>query len=166
AHDFTGGGESADIRMGTLSKAVGSYGGYVCGSKTLVDYLKTAARSLIYSTGLPPATVAASIAALKVMQREPELAQKPLQHARLFTSLLGMKEAESAIVPVILRDSEKALAASALLEERGFLVAAIRPPTVPEHTARLRFAFSALHEESQIEAVAEIIREQGWICAP
>ncbi len=147
------------IEMGTLSKAVGSYGGYVCGSKTLVEYLKTAARSLIYSTALPPATVAASIAALKMMAKEPELLAKPLQHARHFTALLGMKPAQSAIVPVILKDNDKVLAASALLEEKGFLVAAIRPPTVPEHTARLRFAFSALHEAAQIEAVANIVKE-------
>ena len=149
--------------MGTLSKAAGSYGGYICGSKTLTDYLKTAARSVIYSTALPPATVAASIAALTIMAEQPELVEKPLKNARLFTSLLGIKEAESAIVPVILKDNDKTLAASALLEERGFLVAAIRPPTVPEHTARLRFAFSALHEVSQIEAVAKIVKEQEWI---
>jgi 8-amino-7-oxononanoate synthase len=154
------------IQMGTLSKAAGSYGGYVCGSQTLIDYLKTAARSLIYSTGLPPASVAASIAAINIMQAQPELCAMPLAHARYFTSLLGMPQAQSAIVPLIVRDSDKALAASKILEENGFLVAAIRPPTVPENTARLRFAFSALHEKSQIEAVAKIIKEQGWLCAP
>lgn len=147
--------------MGTLSKAVGSYGGYICGSRTLIDYLKTSARSLIYSTALPPMAVAASIAALKIMAEEPELAAKPLRNARHFTSLLGMEAAQSAIVPVMLKDNDKALAASAMLEERGFLVAAIRPPTVPEYTARLRFAFSALHTPEQIEAVGGIVREQG-----
>jgi len=151
------------IEMGTLSKAVGSYGGYVCGSATLIEYVKTTARSVIYSTGLPPATVAASIAALRIMKNDPALVAKPLENARHFTSLLGMEPAQSAIVPVILKENDKALAASKLLEERGFLVAAIRPPTVPEHTARLRFAFSALHETAQIEAVAAIIKEQGWV---
>jgi len=154
----------ADIQMGTLSKAAGSYGGYVCGSKTLVDYLKTAARTLIYSTALPPAVVAASIAALKIMESEPELVAKPLQNAKYFTQILELPEAESAIVPVVLKENEKALAAAKLLEEKGFLVAAIRPPTVPENTARLRFAFSALHTREQIEAVAEIIKTQGWLC--
>ena len=125
--------------------------------------LKTASRSLIYSTGLPPASVAASIAALKIIAREPALVKKPLQNARYFTSLLGIKEAESAIVPLMLQENDRALAASALLEDRGFLVAAIRPPTVPEFTARLRFAFSALHEKAQIETVANIIKEQGWL---
>jgi len=153
----------ADVEMGTLSKAAGSYGGYVCGSATLVDYLKNAARSLIYSTALPPAVVAASIAALGIMQKDKTLTKKPLEHAQHFTSLLGINAAGSAIVPVVLKESEKAIKASELLEERGFLVTAIRPPTVPENTARLRFAFSALHEKSQIEDVAKIIREQGWL---
>ncbi|MDE3038478.1 MAG: 8-amino-7-oxononanoate synthase [Pseudomonadota bacterium] len=156
------GGEGV-IQMGTLSKAAGSYGGYVCGSEALVEYLKNAARSLIYSTGLPPATVAASLAALEIMADEPELVKKPLENARMFTSLLGMKEAQSAIVPLVLKENDKALAAANLLEERGFLVSAIRPPTVPEHTARLRFAFSALHTTEQIEAVAKIVKEQGWL---
>lgn len=151
------------IQMGTLSKAIGSYGGYVCGSHILVGYLKATARSLIYSTGLPPAAVAAALESLHVIKEEPELTEKPLVHARYFTTLMGMKEAQSAIVPLILKDNDKALAASALLEEKGFLVSAIRPPTVPEHTARLRFAFSALHEKSQIDAVVDVIKGQGWV---
>lgn len=153
----------AEVQMGTLSKAAGSYGGYVCGSKALIDYLKTAARSLVYSTALPPATLAASIAALRIMKAQPELVQQPLQHAKHFTSLLGLPVAQSAIVPVILKENDKALAASKYLEERGFLVSAIRPPTVPENTARLRFTFSALHETKDIEAVAAIIKERGWL---
>jgi 8-amino-7-oxononanoate synthase len=154
----------AHIMMGTFSKAAASYGGYVCGSKTLVEYLHTAARSLIYSTGLPPATLAASIAALRVMKSDPKLCAKPLENARHFTGLLEMKEAESAIVPVILKENDKALAASELLEKRGYLVSAIRPPTVPEHTARLRFAFSALHEKKHIEDVASILKSEGFVC--
>lgn len=155
-----------DIQMGTFSKAAGSYGGYVCGSKALTDYLKTAARSLVFSTGLPPAAIAASIAALKIIARDPELVARPLKHAHAFTSLLGLPPAMSAIVPVILKENEKALAASRLLEERGFLVAAIRPPTVPEGTARLRFAFSALHEPDHIEKIASLVKQQGWVCEP
>ena len=134
----------------------------MCGAQALIDYIKTSARSLIYSTGLPPSAVAASIAALAVMQKDSERCKKPLRHAQHFTSLLGMEAAGSAIVPVILKEADKALAASALLEEKGFLVSAIRPPTVPEHMARLRFAFSALHEDAQVEAVAKIIKGQGW----
>jgi 8-amino-7-oxononanoate synthase len=157
-------GPAADIQMGTLSKAAGSYGGYICGSQELIDYLKTAARSLIFSTALPPATVAASIAAVDIIASDAELTKRPLANAQYFTSLLGIKEAESAIVPIVLKENDKAVAASALLEEQGFLVTAIRPPTVPENTARLRFAFSALHEKSQIKAVAAIVKQQGWAC--
>jgi 8-amino-7-oxononanoate synthase len=153
----------ADIQMGTLSKAAGSYGGYVCGSRVLVDYLKTAARSLVYSTGLPPATVAASAAALGIMAREPQHMEKALGNARYFTSLLELPEAQSTIVPLMLNENDKAMAASAALEAQGFLVAAIRPPTVPEHTARLRFTFSAAHEHGQIEQVAGICRANGWL---
>ena len=154
----------ADIQMGTLSKGAGSYGGYVCGSEVLVDYLKTAARSFIYSTGLPPADIAASIAAINIIETDKTLGEKPLNNARLFTSLLGMEPAQSAIVPIIIGESEKALQASKMLEEKGFLVAAIRTPTVPEGTARLRIAFSALHEKSDIEALAGIIKSEGWPC--
>jgi len=157
----------ANIQMGTLSKAAGSYGGYVCGSKTLIEYLKTAARSVIYSTGLPPATVAASLAAIKIMGLQPKLAEKALANARHFTSLMGLEKAESAIVPVVVKETERALKLATALEERGFLVVPIRPPTVPENTARLRFAFSALHEKSQIEAVAKILQKEGLpLCEP
>lgn len=149
----------ATIQMGTISKAVGSYGGYVCGSKTLVDYLKNAARSLVFSTGLPPATLAASIEALKIMHAEPELCQKPLENARLFAGILGLPEAESSIVPLIVGENEKAMQASARLAENGFLVSAIRPPTVPENTARLRFTFSALHTQQQIESLCAVVKE-------
>ena len=151
------------IQMGTLSKALGTYGGYVCGSQILIDYLVSAARSLVFSTGLPPASVAASIAALKIIEQEPQRAEKALQNAQYFCEVLGLPAAQSTIVPLVLKENDKALAASALLAERGFLVSAIRPPTVPENTARLRFTFSALHTREQIEQVAVIIREQGWL---
>lgn len=156
-------GMTNTIKMGTLSKAAGSYGGYVCGSKILVEYLKNAARSLVFSTGLSPASLAASIASLQIMQSEPELLQKPLQNARLFTQILGLPEAQSAIVPMIIGDNEKAVEASKILAENGFLVAAIRPPTVPENTARLRFTFSALHSRNQIEKLCAVIQKQGWL---
>jgi 8-amino-7-oxononanoate synthase len=153
---------SADIQMGTLSKGAGVYGGYVCGSQVLIDYLKTAARSLVFSTGLPPAALACAHAAVSIIADETELVAQPLANARQFTSMLGLEVAQSAIVPLMFKENEKAMEASALLEDRGFLVAAIRPPTVPENTARLRFAFSALHEPEHIEEVVAIIKEQGW----
>ena len=153
----------ADIQMGTLSKGAGVYGGYVCGSLTLIDFLKTSARSLVFSTALPPSVLASATAAMHIIEDDAQLVAKPLANARHFTSLLGLEVAQSAIVPLIMQDNEKALAASRLLEEKGFLVAAIRPPTVPENTARLRFAFSALHEKEHIEQLVSIIKEQGWV---
>ena len=156
-------GMTNTIKMGTLSKAAGSYGGYVCGSNTLIEYLKNAARSVVFSTALPPASLAASIEAIKIMRSEPERLQKPLENAKLFTQILGVPEAQSAIVPLILGENDKAVAASALLAENGFLVAAIRPPTVPENTARLRFTFSALHTKEQIKKLCSIIKKQGWV---
>lgn len=151
------------IQMGTLSKAAGSYGGYVCGTALLVDYIKTSARSLIYSTALPPATLAASIAALDIIKHDKTLYKKPLEHAQHFTSLLNLPAAHSAIVPVAVKDSAQALELSQKLEAQGFLVAAIRPPTVP--SARLRFTFSALHTSEQVEAVAALLKKMGVPCA-
>ena len=144
----------APLAMGTLSKALGSYGGYCCASRPVVDLLKTRARPLIYSTALPPASVAAAAAALDIIAAEPELARAPLAKARLFTGAMGLPEAQSAIVPLVLGSAEAALAASARLEEAGFLVVAIRPPTVPPGTARLRLAFCAGHDEADVARLA------------
>ena len=145
------------LHLGTLSKAIGGYGGYLCASRPVIDLIKTRARSLIYSTGLPPATLAAASAALDVIAEDPELAGTPLRKARLFTERLGLAPAESPIVPLILGEPEAALAASEQLAEAGFLVTAIRPPTVAPGTARLRFAFSASHEDEDIERLAATI---------
>lgn len=155
----------ADIQMGTLSKSLGSYGGYVCGSEALVDYLKNAARSLIFSTALPPAALASAIEALAIVQAQPQLVAQPLQRAQRFTALLGLEVAQSAIVPLVLKENDKTLAAARELEEAGYLVAAIRPPTVPEGSARLRFAFSALHDMADVEHVATLIQQKEWLCA-
>jgi 8-amino-7-oxononanoate synthase len=145
------------LQMGTLSKAVGGYGGYLCASAPVVDLVKTRARTLVYTTGLPPATVAGAIAALEVIESAPELAARPLAKARLFCARLGLAPAESAIVPILLGAAEAALAASAALAEEGFLVAAIRPPTVPAGTARLRLAFTAAHPDAEILRLADAI---------
>ena len=148
------------LQMGTLSKAIGSYGGYLCASEAVIDLIRTRARTLIYSTALPPASVAASKAALEIIKNNPELTKIPLQNAKIFTSILGLDEAKSPIVPLILGDSESAINASKILENSGYLVTAIRPPTVPHGTARLRFAFSANHKVSDIEKIAEITKEK------
>lgn len=155
----------ADIQMGTLSKAAGSYGGYVAGSGALIDHLINSARSLIFSTALPPATVAASHAAITYMTNNPDKVAKPLEKAQYFTKIMGMPNATSAIVPLILEENEKALRAAQELKDAGFLVAAIRPPTVPHNKARLRFAFSAMHSNEQIEALVSCLKNKGITCA-
>jgi len=152
-------GHDVPLQMGTLSKALGSYGGYVCASASVIDYLKTRARTLVYSTALPPATVAAAIIALEIVESEPERVKEPLRKAQLFTSLMQLPQAISSIVPVIVGDSQRALALSQKLEARGFLVGAIRPPTVPLGTSRLRVTFSAAHEDDDIRALAHVMRE-------
>ena len=146
------------LQMGTLSKAMGSYGGYLCASQSVIDLVRTRARTFIYSTGLPPAAVAASIAALDLIARDPDLVNAPIENAQVFTSRLGLPTPQSSIVPVILGDPKRALTASTLLEDEGFLVTAIRPPTVPDGTARLRFTFSAAHEEKDLIRLADTVR--------
>lgn len=138
------------LQMGTLSKAIGSYGGYLCASQPVIDLMKTRARTFVYSTGLPPASAAAAIAALEIIEADPELTARPLAKARLFTSRLALPEAESPIVPIIVGSAEAALEAAQKLAAEGFLVVPIRPPTVPVGTARLRFAFTAGHADDDI----------------
>jgi 8-amino-7-oxononanoate synthase len=147
----------APIQMGTLSKSAGAYGGYVAGPKNFVDLLASRARTFVYATGLPPGVLAAALAALEVMEAEPELGAKARASARLFGSLIGRSDVASAIVPVRYGEADAAMRASAALAEQGFLVTAIRPPTVPEGTARLRFTFSARHTDSDIRRLATLV---------
>jgi 8-amino-7-oxononanoate synthase len=151
--------------MGTLSMAIGGYGGYLCASRAVIDLIKTRARTLVYSTALPPAMAAAAIAALTIIESQPELTAKPLAKARAFTSRLSLPEAQSPIVPLVLGEPEAALQASKKLAEEGFLVTPIRPPTVPAGTARLRFAFTALHPDEEIARLADAVRALV-ACAP
>lgn len=160
---FAGGGGAqarcdVPLQMGTLSKAVGGYGGYLCASRAVIDLMRTRARTFIYSTGLPPSVVAAASAALDVIERDPAYAAEPLRKARLFARALNLPEAQSAIVPMIVGETNAALAASELLRDEGFLVVAIRPPTVPAGTARLRFAFTAQHADTDIARLADVVR--------
>jgi len=148
------------LQMGTLSKAIGSYGGYLCASRPVVDLIRNRARTLIYSTGLPPACVAAAIAALDLIEREQDYAATPLRKAKMFTRRVGLAEAQSPIVPVIIGDEEATLAASRMLVEEGYFSAAIRPPSVPAGTARLRLTFTAKHSDQAIERLADIVRDK------
>jgi 8-amino-7-oxononanoate synthase len=148
------------LQMGTLSKAIGGYGGYLCASTAVIELIHNRARTFVYSTGLPPATVAAAIAALDLIVREPDYAALPLAKAKAFTQRVGLPEAQSTIVPLVIGEADAALAASQALEAEGFLVVAIRPPTVPAGTARLRFTFTAGHPDAEIERLAGIVRSR------
>jgi len=158
----TSDGVKADVplQMGTLSKAIGAYGGYLCASASVIELIHNRARSFVYSTGLPPAMVAAAAAALDLIEADPAYAALPLAKARSFTRRVGLPEAQSPIVPLIVGEAQAALQASRLLEAEGFLVIAIRPPTVAAGTARLRFAFTAQHPDEEIKRLADIVRDR------
>jgi 8-amino-7-oxononanoate synthase len=153
-------GVNIDLQMGTLSKALGSYGGYLCASRAVIDLIATRARTLIYSTALPPANAAAALAALDLIEADPALAARPLAKAQRFTRACNLPLAQSPIVPLLLGAETAALEAQQILEREGFLAIAIRPPTVPPGTARLRLAFTAGHDDGDIVRLAALVRER------
>lgn len=145
------------LQMGTLSKAVGAYGGYLCASSPVVELVANRARSFVYSTGLPPGTVAAATAALDIIASDTERTARPLMLAQRFTDGVGLPRAESPIVSWPLETAERALAASRALADAGFFAPAIRPPTVPAGTARVRLAFSAAHTDGDVAQLADAV---------
>jgi len=152
-----------DISMGTLSKALGSEGGFVCGSRLLIDYLRNVSRPFIFSTAPGAPAMAAAQAALEVLEAEPERVVRLRENAAFFLAELGRRgiaaQSDSAIVPILVGDERAALAASAELERAGFLVPAIRYPTVARGTARLRVAIMSAHTPDQLRRAAqEIVR--------
>ncbi|HVY64349.1 MAG TPA: aminotransferase class I/II-fold pyridoxal phosphate-dependent enzyme [Gammaproteobacteria bacterium] len=146
------------LQMGTLSKAVGGYGGYLCASRSVCELVRNRARTFVYSTGLPPGVVAAASRALDVIASDHALVERPLARARAFTAALHLPPAVSPIVSLVLGGAEHTLHASEALRRAGFLVAAIRPPTVPPGTSRLRVTFSAAHTSAQVAALAGAVR--------
>jgi 7-keto-8-aminopelargonate synthetase-like enzyme len=152
--------ERVEIVMGTLSKALGSVGGYVAGSRTLIDWLTNRARSFIYSTALPPGVIAASRAAVALARGSEGAGLRGRLWGRIARFHAGLPErwkqhacSTSAIQPLICGEAAAALAMSATLRERGFLIPAIRYPTVPRGSARLRVALSAAHADKDIDAL-------------
>jgi 8-amino-7-oxononanoate synthase len=149
-----------DVRMGTLGKALGSFGAYVVGSAALCDALLNRARSLVFSTALPACVCAAAQEGVAICRDDAELRAKLWRNIRRFADGTRV-EARSAIFPVLFGEPERALEASRRLRERGLLVKAIRPPTVPEGTSRLRFALAAGHTRGQIDLALECLRQLG-----
>lgn len=152
----------APLRLATLGKALGGYGAIIAGAADLVDHLAETARPYLYTTALPPAQAAASLAAVKLARREHwrrerlrELVQR--FRARAASHGLQLLPSETPIQPVLCGSNARALALSAALERAGYWVAAIRPPTVPEGQARLRVTFTAAHEPAQADALADAL---------
>ena len=138
------------IQMGTLSKAVGGLGGYVAGSAVLIDFLINRARSFIFTTGLPPATLAGASAAIDVIRSTPELRQRLLSNALLLKNALlergfQLLPSQTQILPLMLGAVEVASEFAEALLSHGVYAPAIRPPTVPEGTSRLRLSVMASH---------------------
>ena len=158
-------GEKLDvpIMMGTLSKALGSYGGVVSGSSTLIDFLINRARALIYTTSPSAPAIAAAMKALDIINDTPFLPQSPMTKAKIFTEALGLPDPQSAIVPIILGNEKRALHAQSVLEDEGFLVGAMRPPTVPHGTSRLRITFNAQIGDEDVIALAHTINKKGLL---
>ena len=150
--------EKPDVLMGTLSKALASEGGYVCGSRLLINYLKNTARSFIFSTSQSPANLAAASAALQLLQEEPERCARLQENVRVFCAALaehGVEaRSETAIVPLIVGEESLAVKIAKDLERQGILVSAIRYPTVAKGAARLRVALAATHTEEELKSAA------------
>jgi 8-amino-7-oxononanoate synthase len=149
--------KSVAVRVGTLSKAIGAVGGFVSGSRTLIDWLWNRARPQIFSTAAPPAGCAAACAALDIIETQPALRERLLvlsQQLRDGVRQLGLETIASGsgpIVPVLLNDAPLAVRVAEALEQQGFFVGVMRPPSVPNESPRLRITVSAAHEPQMIE---------------
>lgn len=154
------------IRMGTLSKALGGIGGFVVGSTTLCTFLRNHARSAIYTTALPPAAAAGAIAAIDLVAQEPWRRASVLARAQELADLLrqgGLDVAtpQTPILPVVVGEAAEALQLSARLLAEGILAPAIRPPTVPRGTSRLRLSLMASHTREDIKHIADVLLRSG-----
>ncbi len=153
--------ERVPIRIGTLSKAVGTLGGFVAGSSKLIEYLWNTARSQFFSTALPPAVCAAAVASLDVIRAEPGRRQRMSENSQAFRRFLadsGEPLSAVPIIPVIVGSESLAMRAAEQIKLDGYLVACVRPPTVPNNTSRLRVSISSAHSEDDIRRLAESVK--------
>ena len=153
---------SIAVQLGTLSKALASEGGFVCGSKTLISYLLSKARSFIFSTAMAPATVAAATAALRQLQLQPELAERLQSHARLLRQELLQHGLEvlpgtTPIIPLLTYDTAATMDLAEACLQAGLVVSGIRPPTVPHGESRLRLTVCAAHKPEELRQAAQKI---------
>ena len=158
----TGIASSVAVRIGTLSKALGSSGGFVSGHRTLIDYLRHRARSWMFSTAHPPASAAAAIQAIKLLSEEPFRRKKLTESATLFRQKLlshgvDIGDAEAHVVPVFVKTPQRAVQIAASLVRDGFFVPAIRPPSVPTDSSLLRVSLSYIHTQDTIDSLSNSI---------
>ena len=145
------------LQLGTLSKAVAGYGGYVSGADVIIDYLRNFAKTAIYSTSLPASIIAGNIKSLEKIEKDKILYNKVLNNVKLFCNILKISQVNSAIVAIIVGKPDKALEIANKIRLAGYLVSAIRPPTVEQNKSRIRITFSALHKANDIEKLANIL---------
>jgi len=155
-----------DIQMGTLGKALGGFGAYAAGDSALIDYLINKARPFIFTTALPPSAAATAIKALEIVQNRPDLRDTLLRQAAWFRKQLqeagfNTLESETYIIPVVVGENKKALQFSQELLGAGIYAPAIRPPAVPQGTARLRISLMATHSMIDLEEALEHIQRIG-----
>jgi 8-amino-7-oxononanoate synthase len=164
--DYFGLSGQIDIQMGTLSKALASEGGFIAGKRSLIDYLVNTARSFIFSTALSPAMIAISLKALDIIRTEPQRRQTLCANTAWFRAQLRAEgfhvpESEAPIISIILGKADLAVSFSDKLMERNIFVSAIRPPTVPPGTSRLRISMMATHTRDDLKQALNCIAEIG-----
>ena len=156
--------EHADVTVGTLSKAIACEGGFVAGKKQLIEFLKNKSRSFIFTTAMSPAMAAGALRNLQFLESHPERVQQLQENVKFFCEALqreglNVPQSPSAIIPVIIGDEAAALNASAKLLERGYVIPAIRYPTVAKGQARLRASLMATHTHEELERAAKAIAQ-------
>ncbi|HET6329224.1 MAG TPA: 8-amino-7-oxononanoate synthase [Holophagaceae bacterium] len=152
-------GAAPHLIMGTLGKALGSSGAFVCGDRALVSHLVNTCRGFIFSTALPPPAVGAALEGLKLARTEPWRREQALRRAARLRAALDQADQPSAIVPVIVGEDATAIRIAESLQDRGFDVRAVRPPTVPEGSARLRITTGAHQRDEDVDALIAALKE-------
>ena len=160
-----------DVQVGTLSKAIGALGGYVCGSRDLIDYLYHRARPFLFSTSHPPSVAASCIAAFDLLEEEPERIERLWDNTRYFKAELGRigfdiggvttPASETPITPIIVGDGKKTMEFSKALFDEGLMATGIAFPTVPEGKARIRTIMTATHTPEELEQALEVLGRVG-----
>ncbi len=161
--DYFGLAGQIEIQMGTFSKALGTYGAYLCASQTIVDYFINKCRTFIFNTGLPPAIAGATLKSIELLSRHPEWLAALIDNGEIFRREMDARgrsiSSRTPIVPIPVGGDEETMAASRLLYDRGFFIHGIRPPTVPEGQGQLRLNLMATHTADMVKRAARRIDE-------